>query len=52
MRETTERSKAQLVGFQCIAEEYRQIVAAAEKDRRATSEWIRKTLMETVRRAG
>jgi len=46
-----ENSEVQLVGFQCTAKDFRQITEAAENDQCATSEWIRRTLMEAVRRA-
>jgi hypothetical protein len=52
MPQKTSRSESRIVGFQCADEEYRRIVKAAEDDRRTTSEWIRQTLMDAVRRAG
>lgn len=51
MPKTTGRSKSQLVGFQCSAKEYEEIVEGAYREELAVSEWIRKTLMEALRRA-
>ena len=48
MPQTTGRSQWQLVGFQCTDEEYQQIVAAAEENESATSEWIRKVLKQAA----
>jgi hypothetical protein len=50
MPDTTERSEARLVGFQCTAEEYRQIVEAAEEDEQSVSEWIRRVLKRAASR--
>jgi hypothetical protein len=48
MPKRIERSGALLVSFQCTAEEYRNIVAAAEENESATSEWIRKVLRQAA----
>jgi hypothetical protein len=52
MPKKSSRAESQIVSFQCTAEEYRKIVKAAEDDRRTTSEWIRKTLLDTLRTKG
>lgn len=48
MPKRTERSGALLVGFQCTADEYRNIVAVAEESETATSEWIRSVLRQAA----
>jgi hypothetical protein len=50
MPQKRRRPEPRWVGFQCTREEYEEIVEAAEADRSATSEWIRKILIDAARR--